>query len=205
MGKNYPERLARFCQEQAEMTYELIAKGQGQENPVYMAEKHRADSMPWLVWELYPKAKEIFLVRDFRDVVSSMLAFNVKQGFRAFGPEHIKTDEEFARYLRNTTIKQLARSYPKRQDRAHLIRYEDLMQETEATLRGMLAYLELDASDQIVDGMIARASEENENSKRHKTSSGSSIQRWKQSLAPSVQEVCNEVYADVLEQFGYAV
>lgn len=205
MGRDYPERLARFCQEQAEMTYELIAKGQGQDAPVYMAEKHRADSMPWLVWELYPKAKEIFLVRDFRDVVSSMLAFNVKQGFRAFGPEHIKTDEEFAHYLRNTTIKQLARSYPKRQDRAHLIRYEDLMQDTEATLRGMLGYLELDASDQIVDGMIVRASEENENSRRHKTSSGSSIQRWRQSLAPSVQEVCNEVYADVLEQFGYAV
>jgi hypothetical protein len=156
---------------------------------------------------MYPKAKEIFLVRDFRDVLSSMLAFNVKQGFRAFGPPHIETDEEFARYLRNTTIRQLARSWPKRQDRAHLIRYEDLMQDTEATLRGMLGYLGLDASDAVVDGMIARASEENENSRRHRTSAGTgaSIARWKQSLTPSVQAVCNEVYADVLEQFGYAV
>jgi len=207
MGRDYPERLCRFCEEQAEQTYELIAKGQGQTNPVYMAEKHRADTLPWLVWELYPKAKEIFLVRDFRDVVSSMLAFNVKQGFRAFGPEHIQTDEDFARYLRNTTIRQLSRSWPKRQDRAHLIRYEDLMQDTEIVLKGMLDYLELDSSPAIMEGMIARASEENENSKRHRTSAGTgaSLGRWKQSLAPSVQEVCNEVYADVLEQFGYAV
>ncbi|MFM8593837.1 MAG: sulfotransferase family protein, partial [Chloroflexota bacterium] len=207
MGRTYVERLCNFCQTQAQDTYELIAKGQGQGSPVYMAEKHRADTLPWLVWELYPNAKEIFLVRDFRDVLSSMLAFNVKQGFRAFGPEHIKTDEEFAKYLRNTTIRQLARSYPKRQDRSHLIRYEDLMQDTEETLRGMLAYLELDASDAIVDGMIARASEENENSKKHRTSAGTgaSLGRWRESLSPSVQAVCNEVYADVLTQFGYEV
>ncbi len=207
MGRTYVERLCHFCQQQAEDTYDLIAKAQGQPNAVFMAEKHRADSLPGLVWELYPQAKEIFLVRDFRDVLSSMLAFNVKQGFRAFGPPHIETDEEFARYLRNTTIRQLSRSWPKRQDRAHLIRYEDLMQDTEATLRGMLGYLGLDASDAVVDGMIARASEENENSRRHRTSAGTgaSIARWKQSLSPSVQAVCNEVYADVLEQFGYAV
>lgn len=205
MGRTYVENLCNFCQRSAEECYERIAQGQGQENPVYFAEKHRADALPWLVWELYPQAKELFLVRDFRDVVSSMLAFNVKQGFRAFGPDHISTDEDFARYLRNTTIRQLARSWPKRRDRAHLIRYEELMTDTEATLRGILGYLELDASDAIVDGMLARASEENENSRRHRTSSGSSLGRWKESLAPSVQAVCNEVYADVLEQFGYAV
>ncbi|MCC6312617.1 MAG: sulfotransferase [Thermomicrobiales bacterium] len=205
MGRTYVEQLGAFCQRSAEECYQRIAQGQGQANPIYFAEKHRADTLPWLVWELYPEAKELFLVRDFRDVVSSMLAFNVKQGFRAFGPEHIATDEEFARYLRNTTIRQLARSWPKRRDRAHLIRYEDLMTDTEATLRAILAYLELDASDAVVAGMIARASEENADSLRHRTSSGSSLGRWRESLAPSVQAVCNDVYADVLEQFGYAL
>jgi hypothetical protein len=207
MGRTYVERLCRFCQQQAEDTYELIARAQGQPDAVYMAEKHRADGMPWLVWELYPRAKEIFLVRDFRDVLSSMIAFNAKHGYRAFGPAHLQSDEEFARFLRTSTVRQLSRAWPKRQDRAHLIRYEDLMRDTEATLRGMLAYLELDASDAVVDGMIERASEENESSRRHRTSAGAdaSIARWKQSLSPSVQAVCNEVYADVLEQFGYAV
>jgi hypothetical protein len=207
MGRTYVERLCHFCQQQAEDTYELIGRAQGQTDAVYMAEKHRADPLPALVWELYPQAKEIFLVRDFRDVLSSMLAFNVKQGFRAFGPTHIDSDEAFARYLRNTTIRQLSRSWPKRQDRAYLIRYEDLMRDTEATLRGMLSYLNLDASDMVVDGMIARASEENENTRRHRTTAGTeaSIARWKQSLSPSVQAVCNDVYADVLEQFGYPV
>ena len=90
MGREYIEDLARFCQRSAEETYLRIAAGQGQTNVTYMAEKHRADNLPWLVWELYPKAKEIFLVRDFRDVYSSMLAFNQKFGRRAFGPRTSK-------------------------------------------------------------------------------------------------------------------
>jgi len=207
MGRDYVERFCNFYQGIAEETYKRIAAGQGQPDVVYFAEKHRADSLPWLVWELYPKAKELFLVRDFRDVLSSMLAFNVKQGFRAFGPEHVTSDEEFAQYLRNTTIKQLSRSWPRRQDRAHLIRYEELMTDTEGVLRGVLRYLELDDSPATIAGMVARASEENENSRRHRTSAGAgaSLGRWRESLAPSVQAVCNEAYADVLQQFGYEV
>ena len=207
MGRGYVERLGNFYQGIAEETYRRIAAGQDQPDPVFFAEKHRADALPWLVWELYPQAKELFLVRDFRDVLSSMLAFNVKQGFRAFGPEHITSDEEFARYLRNTTIRQLARSWPKRRDRAHLIRYEDLITDTEGVLAGVLRYLELDDSAATIAGMVDRASEENENSRRHRTSAGAdaSLGRWRQSLSPSVQAVSNEVYADVLQEFGYAV
>ena len=54
MGRDYVEDLARFCQRSAEEAYLRIAAGQGQTNVRYMAEKHRADNLPWLVWELYP-------------------------------------------------------------------------------------------------------------------------------------------------------
>src|SRR5688500_1062238 len=171
MGREYIEDLARFCQRSAEETYLRIAAGQSQSDVKYMAEKHRADNLPWLVWELYPMAREIFLVRDFRDVYSSMLAFNQKFGRRAFGPSHIETDEEFATFLRNSTIRNLSRSWPKRQDRAHLIRYEDLITRPQETLRAVLDYLELDASNAIMNGMLERASAENPEMKRHLTSS----------------------------------
>jgi hypothetical protein len=207
MGRDYVEDLARFCQRNAEEAYLRIAAGQGQTNVRYMAEKHRADNLPWLVWELYPKAKEIFLVRDFRDVFSSMLAYNKKFGRRAFGPAHIETDEQFAEFLRNSTIKNLSRSWPKRQDRAHLIRYEDLISRPHDTLRGVLAYLELDASEAIVGSMIDRASAENPEMKQHLTSSdvATSLGRWRSSLSPELQSVANAAFGDVLQQFGYAV
>ena len=152
-----------------------------------MAEKHRADNLPWLVWELYPKAKEIFLVRDFRDVYSSMLAYNEKFGRRAFGPAHIDTDDDFAQFLRNSTIRNLSRSWPKREDRAHLIRYEDLITRPTEILHGVLTYLELDASDATMDGMIERASAENPEMKRHLTSSdvSTSLGRWKSPFLPN--------------------
>ncbi len=40
------------------------------------------NNTPTLVGELYPDTREVFLVRDFRDMVSSMLAFNAKRGRR---------------------------------------------------------------------------------------------------------------------------
>lgn len=207
MGRDYIEDLARFCQRNAEEAYLRIAAGQGQANVTYMAEKHRADNLPWLVWELYPKAKEIFLVRDFRDVYSSMLAYNHKFGRRAFGPSHIETDEEFAQFLRNSTIRNLSRSWPKRQDRAYLIRYEDLITQPRETLHGMLDYLEIDASDAIMDGMLERASAENPDMKQHLTSSdvSTSLGRWRSSLTPELQTVANAAFGDVLQQFGYQI
>lgn len=207
MGRDYVEDLARFCQRNAEEAYLRIAAGQGQTNVCYMAEKHRADNLPWLVWELYPKAKEIFLVRDFRDVFSSMLAYNKKFGRRAFGPEHIKTDEEFAQFLRNSTIRNLSRSWPKRQDRAHLIRYEDLIARPAEVLQGIFSYLELDASDATIEGVMQRASAENPEMTQHLTSSNvsNSLGRWKTSLSPEMQTVANAAFGDVLVQFGYEV
>lgn len=206
-GRQYPEELAAFCQRQAEECYRRIAAAQGQPEAVYFAEKHRPDGLPWLVWELYPRAKEVFLVRDFRDVVASMLAFNAKHGRRVFGPDHIRSDEEFARFLRTSTVRNLARSWPKRRDRAHLVRYEDLIGRPTETLGGVLAYLELEHDEGTVVGMVERASAENPEMRRHLTSQdvSTSVGRWRQSLTPSVQAVCNEVFADVLQEFGYAV
>jgi hypothetical protein len=206
-GTTYLEQFAAFCQRNAEEAYTRIARAQGQEGAVYFAEKHRADYLPWLYWELYPNAKEIFLVRDFRDVFSSMLAFNAKHGRRVFGHERLADDEEFARFVRRGTVRLLAKNWPKRQDRAHLIRYEDLIQGPVDTLRGVLAYLELDHDEATIQGMIERAAQENPEMKRHLTSSevSTSIGRWRESLDPALHPVVNEVFGDVLEQFGYAV
>ena len=206
-GRSYVEQLGAFCQTQTEACYRIIAEAQGQPAPRYFAEKHRADNLPWLVWELYPEAKELFLVRDFRDVLSSMLAYNVKHGRRIFGPEHLTSDEEFAAFLRHSTIRQLARSWPKRQDRAHLVRYEDLIERPIEVLRAILTYLELDDDEATAAAMLERASAENPEMRRHLTSSAvsTSIGRWRTSLSPQVQEICKEIYADVLEEFGYAV
>ncbi|MDQ3696170.1 MAG: sulfotransferase [Chloroflexota bacterium] len=206
-GKTYVEEYAATVQRWIDECYDRIAAGQGTSDPVYFAEKHRADGLPWVVWELYPRAKEVFLVRDFRDVISSMLAFNTKHGRQVFGPKQPISDEEFVHFVRNGPIRLVSTSWQKRHDRAILIRYEDLIQEPAATVRAILTYLELDAAPMTIDHMLERAAAENPDMSRHRTSSAvsSSLGRWRSSLSPSVQSVCDEVLGDVLRQFGYEV
>ncbi|HEX5498310.1 MAG TPA: hypothetical protein VFX03_03750, partial [Thermomicrobiales bacterium] len=76
-----------------------------------------------------------------------------------------------------------------------------------ATLRSVLTYLELDADDATVSGMVARASAENPEMKGHLTSANvsTSLGRWRTSLSPALQDVAREELGDVLAQFGYAV
>ena len=57
-----------------------------------MAELH-----PRHTWELYPHAKEVFLVRDFRDMALSILSFDERRGFAGFGRPEGATDEEYMR------------------------------------------------------------------------------------------------------------
>lgn len=206
-GKTYVEDYAANAQRWIDECYEQIARGQGTADPIYFGEKHRPDSVPWLVWELYPQAREIFLVRDFRDVISSMLSFNARAGRPVFGPKRGVSDEEFVRHILEGPIRRVTTSWEKRQDRALLIRYEDLITEPEATLSGVLTYLELDASEQTVVRMLRRASAENADMQRHKTSAAvaDSLGRWQTSLTPSVQSVCQDVLGDVLRQFDYVV
>ncbi len=48
-----------------------------------------------MIREVYPRAQEVILVRDFRDMVASILAYNAKRGYTAFGREHVDNDEEY--------------------------------------------------------------------------------------------------------------
>src|SRR5207248_557150 len=65
-GRQYVEDLAGFCQRSIEDFYLQIGTMQERRNPRYFAEKYIPTQLPRIMWELYPKAREVFLVRDFR-------------------------------------------------------------------------------------------------------------------------------------------
>ena len=81
-GSTYVTELAAFCQRSIDGWY--LATATAQEQPVgplvYFAEKHFPDAYPRLLRELYPGARELFLVRDFRDMLASMQAYNARKG-----------------------------------------------------------------------------------------------------------------------------
>ena len=206
LGREYVERLARFCQSSIDDFYTMIADVQGQAPPTYFAEKHQwPNYIPVLMWEIYPQAKEIFLVRDFRDMVFSILAFDRKRGYPGFGRPAGRSDEDYVRMELREMALNLRKSWVTRRDRAHLVRYEDLVFNPDDTARGILEYLELDASPQHIRRLLAGGVADSEEL-HHRTSEKpeESIGRWRREGDERFRELCNDVFADILDDFGYS-
>jgi hypothetical protein len=206
-GREHVERLARFCQSNVDSWYAVVAREQGKTAPAYFAEKHQwPNYIPVLIWELYPDAKEIFLVRDFRDMVHSILAFDRKRGFSGFGRPEGRSDEDYVRMELREMALNLRKSWVTRRDRAHLVRYEDLVHRPQDTARAMLEYLELDASAAQVERLLATGSPDSDELRQHRTSQGAaeSIGRWRREGDEQFRDLCNEVFGEILADFGYS-
>jgi hypothetical protein len=217
-SRTYVERFAAFCQGTIEDWYKTIAWRRsdvaGVTDPVapaLFAEKVGPSPVYQdLVWELYPKAKELFLVRDFRDMVCSILAFDEARGFFGFGRQEDWSDEEYIRTMRGPVLTLLS-GWQSRRGRAHLVRYEDLVLRPRETIRTVLEYLEVSSSEADIDALMAAGAGLDTSGgavpapQMHRTTPHAlaSVGRWRFDLDPSLQACCQETFGDVLEQFGY--
>ncbi len=196
------ESTAAFCRWQIQEFYASVA---GAERPRWFVEKADYD-MVHLCRDLFPETRELVLVRDFRDLIPSVIAFNRKQGFESFGRELVASDLDFIGEMRSQAVALLT-SWKARRGDAHLVRYEDLILEPEATLGAILAYLDVDSSPDTVADVVRRArttSEEMQAAHRTSTDPAASIGRWRRDLSPELQAACEEAFADLLPEFGYA-
>lgn len=203
-GVTYIERLAAFSQHMIDSFYRQVAITQQQREAVCFAEKYHPGHIPRLIRELYPGAREIFLVRDFRDMICSMQAFNAKRGYVSFGRKLTHNKEDFVRHTQ-LAAKNLLKEWNSRSDQSYLLHYEDLILHPQESLGHLLAHLELDTTLSTIDNMLQCASEDAPALKQHKTSSdpGASIGRWRRDLDPSMQTLCQDMLGDVLQAFGY--
>ena len=203
LGRLYPRQLVTFCQQAVEQFYLHTARSQRQSQPRYFVEKFEAAAV-WPLRELYPGMREIFLVRDFRDLLSSILAIDARRGFYGFGRSPGDTDADYLRRFRVFTMI-LGQAWRRRAERAHLVRYEDLIREPVETLRRALEYLDLEATPSLVRGMIDAAHDLSAMAPHHRTAPSplASIGRWRNDLTPAMQELCQDALADVLREFGY--
>src|SRR5262249_9776644 len=111
LGAGAVESVALLLQSQVERLYSELATEAGRPSARYFVEKVLPYQVfPDLLSELYPEAREIILVRDFRDLLCSVLAFNEKRGYQAFGRERRESDADYVR----TTLRRSAESLLKR-------------------------------------------------------------------------------------------
>ena len=203
-ASTYVERLAAFCQESIDQWYEIVATAQDERSAAYFAEKQFPDDFPGLAWSLYPSARELILVRDFRDMVTSMLAYNQKRGFDDFSRVGREDDEAWVNSLRSG-VNALAKAWQRRRDRAYLVRYEDLVSDPSATMAGVFEYLGVDASTGQVAEVIRRTMADPSELKQHQTTTdpAASIGRWRRDLPPRLQAAANQAFRRGLGTFGY--
>jgi hypothetical protein len=202
-GTCLPE-MAGFCQRTIDDFYREVAVGQGKPDARYFAEKCGPGLVPALLAQLYPGGREVILVRDFRDVYASALAFNAKRQTLDFGRQRAGSDEEYAKVLRVGALV-LLDAWKTRDARAHLVRYEDLVRRPAESLVALFDYLGLGSTPSLVQGMLRTAAQETPELTYHKTSPdlNRSVQRWRRDLSGSLQAACQEAFADVLKEFGY--
>jgi Sulfotransferase family len=173
---------------------------------------HGAD----LVMSLFPRSRMIFLVRDGRDVLDSLLDANKAGGWltkRGWGQAGFDTAAERREFIEQSSRHWTARMNvcsrafdahdPSRRTR---VRYEDLLADTAARLGELERWLGLPSGPRrmqsiAVQHSFAAVPEGGRGSgKLHRAASPGS---WREGLEPAEQAAANEIMGDTLAQLGY--
>ena len=197
--------VAVLAQHRIDSVCDRLAATLEQPAAAYLAEKQLPGHAPTMLWDLYPDSREVFLVRDFRDMMASIIAANRRwAGPPRFGRADAASDADHARRFRRF-VADLLGSWHRRAGRAHLVRYEDLIRQPRETISGLLDYLELETGPGVLARLVDSVAERDPASDVYRTSATAeaSIGRWREHLAPDVLEACEEVFGPALERFGY--
>jgi hypothetical protein len=210
LGKDAVEELARLALRMIGSFYAEAAAGQGKQGATCFAEK-RAPA--WrgtaILRELYPELRELYLVRDFRDVLCSRLSFTRRRGVPAFGLETLGDGQGDADYVRGYMRDEVGRFFEiwrRWQDQSFLLRYEDLVEAPDETLAQAFAYLGVDAAPGTVESLLKKAGGQDPVTKRgHQTAADdrASIGRWRRELAEDLKAACRESFGEALSALGY--
>ncbi len=193
LGNPYLERLAEWTLKNVDEFYQvLIEAEQRTVQPLYIAEKWTKLPYvnPFLVQELYPKAKRIFLFRDIRDRICSTFARDTTE--YALPEKRAIVERECQAFNRQ---------YHKwQQSSAHLIRYEDLIDQPRETITALMTRLDLPISAEDIDMALHQANFESTEMKSHVTSGSvkNSIQRFQAELDPELQQLCMDLCSESL-------
>jgi hypothetical protein len=205
LGHDGVKGLATFSRRRVEEFYRAVAGIQSKDDPRFFAEKSPPNQrLSQLIGELYPKAREIFLVRDLRDMVCSMVGYSEKLRVAGFGQERASDDRQFVANVRKEADA-IIRNYRNHPRSALLLRYEDLVTEPSETLKTLLEFLELEASPALVGTILEKASQDTPGMQMHRTTDDAqaSIGRWRRDLSESLQTLCEEMLGDALAALGY--
>lgn len=197
----YVEKLGAWTLETIDALYERVAATCQKPEARYWCEKTIGEPHTAAVLaEVYPRAKEVFLVRDFRDMLCSRQSF-----FGAREQYHDLSDMTSVIAEVRGQMDVLLEHWRARHATAHLVRYEDLVLRPVDTLANLFNFLELEDSRRQIEELLGRAEANSGIAAEHRTVQDprATIGRWRRDLGPDQQRQCLDACADALKLFGY--
>jgi len=206
-GVEYLEKLSRFCKSNIDYYYDMIEVSQGQKLCKYFGEKLLPSHIQRVFWSNYSNAKEIIVIRDFRDVVCSAMAFNKRRNSQKFGRNLADSDEQWIRNMRERGVERILRALDERGDKIYLLKYEDFIYMPEKKIYEICEYLNINVNNKDVKNIMERANKKDISLKYHQTSADpkKSIGRWKTDMNENIKDICRKVFGDALVKLGYSL
>jgi hypothetical protein len=199
----FRRQLAELGQDPEQLRWLVIKEPNG---------SHAADS----VMSLFPESRLIFLLRDGRDVIDSLI--DAMMGTDSWWQRNQGSDERQIAADRMGFVHHNTRLWLNRtrstqrafemagEDRRFLVRYEELLEDTEPLLDSMLRWLDIEASPEFVREVAERRSfaaipeDQKGPGKRARTANPG---QWRERLEPAEIEVIEAAMGDKLRELGY--
>jgi hypothetical protein len=173
---------------------------------------HGAD----LVMSLFPRSRMIFLVRDGRDVLDSLVEANSPGSWLAtseFGGAGLQGPGDRLEFVRENARKWTARmnacrlAYDEHDPELRvMVRYEDLLADTATSLGDLERWFGLSPPPKRIESVVAKhAFEKTPESTRgpRKFRRAARPGGWREGLTPEEQEVAHEIMGAELRALGY--
>jgi sulfotransferase family protein len=194
------ELLAQGARAGVRGVHTAIAEVQGRPRPALFAEKAVPGAQARLVRELFPLARELVLVRDFRDVLASMYAFDAKRGYAGFGRDQVASEAAFVRRI--AALADALHAVTVERPDAVVVRYEELVASPVEVLASVFSSLGVDPG---VAARVVTGAGGTDEGAAHMTSAtaASSVGRWRRDLPAGIADAAEAELGAALAGFGY--
>jgi len=173
---------------------------------------HGAD----IVMSLFPRSRMIFLVRDGRDVIDSLLDANTADGWLTkggAGKGGFETDDQRREFVREHSLSWTARmnictrAYEEHDPALRRrVRYEDMLANTDASLGDLTGWLDLPGGPKRIQNIAKSHSFEAVPEERKgpgKIRRSATPGAWREGLTQEDQAIAQEIMRDRLVELGY--
>lgn len=201
--EDYVHSLFSFCMARLEDSYRRCAVAGGKRDVKCFLEPMTTGLATLRLRELIPTAKEIFLVRDFRDIFCRMQPQRQNR-YRCFRRK--KGALEKNRSLMETLGQSADRLYAAwrlRRSSACIVRYEELVRRPETVIREILEHLELPGDESAIKGWVEKKKRRYPVFTSRRSVGDGFIGRFRTQLTEGQLDMCRRIFGNALDGFGY--